>query len=636
MLQLIRDWVQGWLAVAIVALLIVPFAFWGINYYFGQSGEVSVARVNGTDITLRGFQRALQSVRQRWQAAGGGALSQDEEASLKAQTLDGLVERELLRQTADEIGLRIGDDHVRKIIESVQAFQGESGFDAALYESHVSLLGLSQTGFEQQVREEMSSAQLQSALVETGFSTENEVRRLAQLRGQSRDFWYSVLSSDAIKEGMVIEEQDIRSYYEKNANLYLLPERIRIAYIELSLDRLAEDVPVDEELLRHYYEENRGSYGVEEQREIRQLLVPTPAGADTEAVDKARSIAGRLAEQIRAGAAMKDLVESRDREGEVALEYSEFGLLSSGILEAPVDEAAFAAQEGEIIGPIQTRFGFHIVQVAAVKGGKIEAFENTRQEVEQDYRKAEAEKLFFELADRLATLAFEHPDSLEPAAEDLDVPIRESELFERGVAGGDVTGDPRIQTAAFSEEVLRDRNNSDVIELDNNRAVVLRVSEHIPEQKPALEDVRDRVITRIKFERARDAMHAKGEEILEKLRSGAPRDGISADYGVEWREARGVQVDDAGINRAILRTAFRVPRPAGEQPEFAGVSLGSGDYAVIALESVAEPAAESLSKEEMDAVRTELRQKRAQETWTRFLADLKTRAEVTMYRENVQ
>lgn len=633
---MIRDWISGWLAVVAVALLIIPFAFWGINYYFGQGEEITAASVNGADITQRQFQRALQNVRQRWQAAGGGALSPDEEKRLKLQTLEGLVDLELLGQSGSKMGLRVGDDDVRRVIESLDAFQGENGFDTSLYESRVSLLGLSSAGFEQQVRDEMGTEQMQSALIESDFTTDDEVRNLAQLRAQSRSFWYAILPADAVKEDIEVSEPDVRSYYDEHSELYLTPEQIRVAYIELSLTDRAEAVSVSEEDLRRHYEENRSSYGMEEQREVRQLLVPLPDGARAAAVEQAKSVASGVLEKLRAGTSMKDLVESDNQSAKSILEYSEFGFLGRDILEPEVEKAVFSMNEGAFSDPIQSRFGIHLVQVVSIRGGKVDPFENVRDDVENDYRRAAAEKQFVELSDRLVTLAFEHPDSLEPAAEDLGVPVRESEMFSRQQTAGELLSNPKIQTAAFSEEVLQNRNNSDLIELDSERAVVLRVSDHVPEQRQPLDEVRARIVTRIKFERGRDLMIARGEAILARLRTGVPRDGISVEYDVVWQEAREVSLDDPGLNRAVMRTAFRMSRPRDGQAEYAGVSLGSGDYAIVALEDVTQPATDSLAIEELDAVRAEMKRTSAQGTWARFLADLKQHADVEIYQDNIQ
>ncbi|MGH8247141.1 MAG: peptidyl-prolyl cis-trans isomerase, partial [Gammaproteobacteria bacterium] len=539
-------------------------------------------------------------------------------------------------QSGAGMGLRVRDDDVRRVIESLEAFQGGSGFDTALYESRVSLLGLSSAGFEQQVRDEMGTEQLQSALIETDFTTDDEVRNLAQLRAQSRVFWYAILSADAAKEGIEVSEPDVRAYYEEHSDQYLTPEQIRVSYIELSIKDLAAEVSVSEEDLRRHYEENRGGYGMEEQREVRQLLVPLPDGVDAAAVEQARSKASALVEKLRAGTSMKDLVEADRQSAESNLEYSEFGLLGRDILEPEVEKVVFSMNEGEFSDPIQSRFGIHIVQVATIREGTVEPFESVRDDVEADYRRAEADRRFVEISDRLLTLTFEHPDSLEPAAEELGLPIRESELFSRQAAGSEFLTHPKIQAAAFSEEVLQNRNNSDLIELDSERAVVLRVSDHVPEGRQPLGEVRDRIITRIKFERARDRMIELGEEILVKLHAGVPRDGISGEYEVAWQEAGDVRLDDPGVNRAVMRAAFRMARPRDAQAEYDGVSLGSGDYAVVALEDVTQPAADSLAIEELNAVRSELKRTWAEGTWARFLADLKQRADVKVFADNVQ
>ena len=146
MLQTIRDKVQGWIATTIVLLLIIPFAFWGINYYFDGGAEISVLSVGDRDVPLRDYQRALQNLRQRWVAATEGKIPVDDEV-LKKQTVDSLINRELMSNAAMDLGLRISNEQVRSAIEGVDGFRGANGFDRIVYESAIAPNGLSPPTF---------------------------------------------------------------------------------------------------------------------------------------------------------------------------------------------------------------------------------------------------------------------------------------------------------------------------------------------------------------------------------------------------------------------------------------------------------------------------------------------------------
>ncbi len=629
MLQTIRDKVQGWIATTIVLLLIIPFAFWGINYYFNGDGEISVVSVGDQDVPLRDYQRTLQNLRQRWVAATQGKVPVDDEI-LKKQAMDNLINRELMAQAAADLGLRVSNEQVRSAIEDVQAFRGANGFDRVIYESAIAQLGLSPTGFESEVRGDLSAEQLQSAIVGSVFSAGDEVRNLAALRKQTRDIQYAILSSDALKQGVQISEPDIKDFYDRNPDLFQEPERVKLAWLHITLQRLADDVPVDDAALEAWYQDNTANYTVAEQREVRQLLVPVAADADPDVKQAAQSRAEAIMARIKAGARMQDIIAEEDKSGKEPLEYSDFGFLGRGVLDPEIEEAAFATAAGQSVGPIASKFGFHVIEIGQIKQSSANSFADVRADVERDYRHTEAARSYAELADRLVTLAYEHPDSLDTAAEDLDLHIQESDLFSRDAPPGDLLSRPQVLEAAFSEEVLVNHNNSELIELEGDQAVVLRVTEHVPASVMPLEKVRERIVTRLRFDRAREATEKRGAALLAQLQSGADAAAVAAKEGLEWRVSNDVLRDDPGINRAVLRAAFSAGRPQAAAPLYAGVSMGTGDYGLVMVTDVTEPAPESFTKADLDAVREELDRQKAVRGWSRYMKELRQRADITV------
>jgi peptidyl-prolyl cis-trans isomerase D len=632
MLQIIRDKVQGWIAMTIVLLLIIPFAFWGINYYFKGGAEISVLSVEGRDLPLRDYQRTLQNLRQRWVAATQGKVPVDDEI-LKKQAMDSLINRELLSNAASDLGLRVSNEQVRSAIEGVDLFRGANGFDRLTYESAIAQIGLSPAGFESQVRGDLTAEQLQSAIVGSVFSASDEVRNLAGLRKQTRDIQYAILSSDAVKEGMQISEADIKNFYDKNADLFQEPERVKLAWLHITLQRIADEVAVDDATLESWYQDNAANYTVAEQREVRQLLVPVAENADQTVAQAAQSRAEAILGRLRAGAKMAEILADEDKSGKEPLEFSDFGFLGRGVLDAEIEKAAFAAAAGQAVGPIPSKFGFHVVEIGQIKQSAANSFAEVRADVEHDYRHAEAAKTYAELSDRLGTLAYEHPDSLETAAEELDLRIQESELFSRDAPPGELLANPQVLESAFSEEVLVNHNNSDLIELEGDQAVVLRVTEHVPASVMQLEQVRERITTRLRFDRAREATEKRGTALLAQLHAGADAAALAGKEGLEWRISNDVLRDDPGVNRAILRAAFSAGRPQDAVPVYAGVTMGTGDYALVVVTDVAEPAPESFTKVDLDAVRDELVRFKAVGGWSRYMKELRQRADITIHEE---
>lgn len=633
MLLAIRDQVKGWLAVVIFALLIIPFAFWGVNYYFDQSGGVAALEVNGEEISLADYRRAYQGLREQWQALSGRPVPEEAEPMLKEQTLENLVQTELFRQTGRQLGLRVSDQEVWDAIQQLPSMNDGNGFSPELFSLAASQVGLTPEGFKEQLRQDLASQQLQEALLGTDFVTEAEVSAFARLQNQKRDFSYAILSSDELKESHEPTEEEIEARHQETDDRYMEPEQVRIAYVVLSLAKIAEEVYLEGGEAEDWFNDNKRDYEVEETRKVRQIIVKTPEDASEETLSLRQAKAQALFERVKAGQAFEEVVVADLADASV--EFSEFGFLTRGALEPEVEEVVFAMAAGEIAEPVRSKDGFHIMAVDEIQDGTNTAFSELRAEVEKDLRQDKARQQLYELTDRLATLTYENPDTLEVASEDLELTVQQSDFISREDPGVGIVAEPRVVSAAFSDEVLLQGNNSDVIELDDDRHIVLRTLEHREAQKKPLEEVRDQIVTRLKFELARDKTRERGEMIQEKLREGGSKDELALEFALDWKDATDVARDNESVNRAVLRAAFKAGRPAAGQPRVNGASIGTGDYALVIVHSVTESGEDAIEQDERDRLRLLLQEVSARSVWEGFTQSLQAGAAVEIYEETL-
>ena len=634
MLQMIRDQVKGWLAVVIFTIMIIPFAFWGINYYFEQGGGIIAIEVNGEEVTLADFQRAYQDMRAQWQSISGTPVREDTEPLIKQRVTEELIQGELLVQAGKKAGLYVGDEEAWRLIRQVPAFNDDNGFNMAMFEVAASQSGLTPPGFLARIKRDMAAEQLRNAVFATEFVTQPEMSGYSGILYQTRNLSYAMLSSDDLKETLEPTDEEIQSYYDQEGR-FMEPERVRVGYLVLSLAKIAEEVYLEDGELETYFDENRQNYEVEETREVKQILVRLPEEPSEETVDEMKAKAGELHEQVRQGEDWEDLVVNQSGEHEDAIEFSEFGFLTKGAMEEEVDEVVFSMQAGEISEPVQSRLGFHIMAVDEIQGGTEVILEDIREEVEQDLRQEKAAQQLYELTDRLAELTYESPDTLEVAAEELGLDIQTSDYLSREDPGAGIVSEPGVMSAAFSDEVLLEENNSELLELDNDRYMVLRVLDHLASFKTPVAAVRDQIITRLKFEQARDRTSEKGEAILEQLREGRSREDLALQFSLDWITARDVTQDDETFNRAVLRAAFRAGVPETDQPVYDGISLGTGDYAVVIVHSVARADPDNMENEELNAVRRQLLQAHSASAWMGFNENLQTYADITVYEDSL-
>ena len=633
MLTAIRDRASGWIAAIIVGALIISFAFWGVSFYFGDGPALNVASVNDEPISQRAFQRSFQNFRQRMQAMFGGSFSLEEDELIRQQTLQSLIDAELINQIVGRQGLRVADAVVIQTIKELELFKDEEGFDRGKYERGIFSLGMDPAYFENQVRMDLLSEQLQAGLAESLFVLAEETARVWRLGAETRDIRYAILERDRFMDEIEVSAEEISAYYAANPADYLEPEQVRIAYVELNLDEIAASIPVDAASLRAYYEDNRGEYDIAEQRSLQRLSVKTPAGESAE--PEARAVIEAALALANEGREFAEIAAQFSAEGK-ALEFSEHDFMTRGVMDAEIDAFLFSAAEEELSGIIATATGLNIVKVGAISGGPDNGFENAAPRVEQDYRLAQAEARYFELADELVTLSYEHADTLEVAAEAAGLKINETAYFSQdsGTTEG-ISANAAILTHSFDPELIQSGQNSDAIELGQNHIVVLRVIDHKPAQTRPLTEAREQVLTDLRQKKAAAKAEQSGQAILAGLKAGQPDSALETALEVEWSEAEGVKRDDVLVSRAILRHAFSLGKPENGQPVVTGAALGSGDYALVVVTAAQEGEAAPADADLRQDLDLELKRARGGAEWRGFLQNARDNANVDIYRENI-
>ena len=631
MLALIRDKASGWVAGVIVGLLVISFAFWGVSFYSGQAGKLNVAKVNDVDISFQSFQRSFVQLRKKMQSVLGDSLSLEEDTLIKNQTIEKLIESELINQLVIDSGLNITNERLVESIKNIEFFRNEEGFDRIKYERSINSIGMAPSIFEAQLRMDLLSNQLQAGFFETTFILESELENILRLESQSRDVTYTILSLPSFIEDGEISDSDVDVFYQANPNLFTQSEQVKVAYLELNIKELAKDIETNEEVLRNFYNDNKGDYDVVGQRSIRKLFVKTGEKATNENKNKAEAVITSALELANEG---KDFVEIVEQSTGETLEFSEHTFMSKGIMGKEIDEFLFNSEEGMVSKVIETKEGFNIVKVVEIRGGSENKYENSTQKVKEDYKNKQAELQFFELSDQLITLSYENSDNLEIAADAIDKEIINTDYFARDNDLEGLLSDPLIISKSFDPELIRSRNNSDAIELSDNHIVVLRVIEHKEVVTKPLEDVRDEVIASIRLKLAREKTNETGDRIVAELKSGVNPESIISHSGIEWTTTEKVKRDDMFINRAILRSIFEAGKPNSNEPIITSQRLGSGDYAIIVVLNAYN---ETLEVDEELKKRTDLKLRRTLSTneWQDLLREVRNNTNIRIFNENI-
>lgn len=643
MLLAIRDKATGLVAWIIVIFITIPFALWGIQEYLGGSSVAPLAIVDGEEISVGEFERYYQNYReqqyQRLQAIAGDAINNAvfremlREEVLRKQALDNFINSKVLLTSALRAGFEVANEQLNSIIKKQPAFQKDGVFDQVLYKDWLRTRGMNTAIFEYKLRGDLITEQVHQAVRATEISTSRELREFTRLRGQQRNAGYLTLSVAAAVRTVEVSDDEISAYYEERKANLMTEEQVRVEYLELTAAAVTKGIEVNEDLLREYYEANEADYLV----------------ADTsEEQKKAEGILKR----VRAGESFAELASEFSDDSGSKDNGGDLGYFGRNSIGKAFEDAAFNMKIGDISELVKSQFGYHIIKLTAIKDDERQAshiliatssgddimrtlsFEEVRQRVEQDYRSRQAEDLFIERVEILTNLAYEVPDTLDDAANALSLSIKTSPLFTRN-GGAGISNNPGIIQSAFHERMLTESVNSDLIELTQNHVVVLRVKEHIPPRQKSLDEVKQLLKNELRDKKAKQRVQEQGKALLDKVREGQDIKPLATLAGVTWHGEVTMERQQQDIAADLAREVFRASKPSSDngenKPAYTGVTLGNGDYALIAIYSVIN----KTDTADDDKAEREVQQVYGQQTLDDFLDNIKQTTEVIINQDKL-
>lgn len=564
MLQSIRDRSRSWGAKIIIGAVVAAMALFGVDSLIGlfTGGPDEIARVNGESITRQELELEVQ------RAIRSGQVPPEQERALRNQMLDELITDRLLTQYAEEGGLHLSEAQIDQMIVSLPEFQDEDGrFSRELFRNRLASAGFTPLSFREALREDMKRQQLQQGLAYSSLSPPAEQERLAELQRQTRSFRHHALGLadlDAVPEA---DEEAIRDYYEANQEAYQRPEQVRLEYVIVDREEMAADVEVEEQAVRERWRE----LGRDAERRVSHIMLTFgEERTREEAVERLQ----RVRERLAGGESFAELAAEVSEDPISAEQGGDLGVISRGFFGEAFDEAAFSLDEGEVSDIVETDNGLHLLKVTEIDRAP---FEDVREELRREVATSQVSDTFNQRVQRLIDESFA-ADDLRSVAEDLDLTLHESGWVSREGAEG-VLAEPGVMSAAFSEDVLEEGFNSEVIELGEDRRLVLRVAEHREATVLPLEEVRNEVEASVEAHLQREALVSLAQQRLVQLRAGeAPE--------IDWQRAREVgRQDGNGLPQAVIDSAFRLPAPEGDEPTY-GHAVAGKRVVLIALDSV--------------------------------------------------
>ncbi len=586
MLQAIRDKIKGWVAGVIVGLLVIPFAFWGISSYFTGGVDTWVAKVGSYEIDNRSFQTNYQNYRGYMTQVSQGRLSPSyfDDVVIKRQFLEGLIDDQLLIAATEKAEYAIPDGALATQIRTTPGFQVEGVFSPERYQQMLRFQRMTPEQYENRLRRSLYVSKIPNAIRQSEFVLAGEIADDLALQGQERDIRYVIVDANSFNDSVSASDEDIQAYYDENDTEFLTPERVSIEYVELSAVGMMDQVAVTEDDLRGEYELLKDRYILPEERLASHILVEVNEDAEEETLAAAEVRALALVERARRGEDFAALAAENSDDPGAADVGGSLGWLERGGTVPPVEEALFAMNSGDISDPVRSGFGYHVIWLQEIREARGKSFAEVRDELETEFRERTAEDMFFERSDRLFDLSFENPATLEPAAAQLGLEIQATEKFTRA-GGPGVAANSVVVEAAFSEDVLVGRNNSEIIDIGTNSIVVLRILEHESASRRPLDEVAPGVRAVIERRKRSESAVELADSLLERVDAGEDLAQLVQSEGLSVTEAGFVGRANTEHDATLVSAVFRLPSPVSG-PSYHRLAMSSGNHAVLELRSV--------------------------------------------------
>lgn len=613
-----------------LAIIFLPFAFFGIDSYFrsGDGGN-HIATVGGQPVSQQEFSMALQERQNYLQRLMGNRVDPAllDSPELRFAVLDGIIRQRLLVNQAVRQNVLVSDEQLQQIITEQPAFQEDGKFSHARYVDVLKRQNSSEVGFEASLRRDLMLQRVNGAYLGTAIVPNSVAERLLRINAQQREVSQSVLEPEKFSAQAKLDDGAVKAYYDAHQADFQVPEQARVEYVVLSLDAIAAQTEVSADEVKQFYEQNLKQYAKGEERQASHILITADAQATSEQKQAARAKAEQLLKQVRQNpASFADIATKNSQDPGSAAKGGDLGSFPRGAMVKPFDDAVFQMKVGEISGIVESPFGFHIIKLT---GEKKSSFDDSKKQVELDLKRQKAGKKFADLAEQMNNLVFEQGDSLKPAAEGLKLQIQTSGWLSRSGAENKLLNNPKFLQAVFGEEAVKNKRNTEVVDVGNNTLVSAHVLEYKPAAVRPIEDVRGEIAKLLTRQQAAALAAKQGREMLAKLKQGGAAD-------IAWNAPKLVSRETAqstqGYTGPAIGEIFKAD--SSKLPAYVGYENPQGAYVLVKITRVVDT--DTFDAAKRKAAADEVRQLAAQEELNAYVSSLKLKADVKVQQDRLE
>jgi peptidyl-prolyl cis-trans isomerase D len=607
----------------VLGLITLPFAFFGVDYYFRSgSSDQTVASVGRNKISQAEFDESLRDQQQRMRQALGGNFDPAmlDSPEVRFALLDQLVNQRLLENQARADRFRVSDVQLQQFIAGLPPFQEDGKFSPEKYRQVLAAQSMSPLMFEQRVRGELVLSPLQDPIVNGSIAAQTSVQRYLALLEQKREVAVATIPAEPFEKSVKVSDADIKAFYEKNPAAFQSPEVAKIEYLLLTQDAIGAQIKVDPAEAKQAYQANAKQYTTNEERQASHILVAVkPDASDAEKAAAKQKAMDLLVKARAKPDAFAELAKANSQDPGSAAQGGDLGAFARGAMVKPFEDAVFAAKVGDIVGPVQTDFGYHVIKVTGVIPAHVQAFDEVKDRIEADLKRQKAAQKFAAAADQFQNLVYEQADSLAGAAKALDLKVETTSFVTRAQVQALAMNNAKFVQALFSPESVQSKRNTEAIEVGPNALIAGRIVEYKAAAPRPLAEVQDEIRQQLTRQGASEMAQKAGREKLALLEQGKGAD-------VAFAKAVSLTRNQAqpGFSADALKTVFTADER--KLPVYSGALNERGGYSIYKVEKVIDaPAADSAK---LQAAASRVGEQIGHELMTAYLASLKADTDV--------
>lgn len=574
MLENFRTNLRG-LALGITIVIAVIFALSGTGTLFLETpGSETALIVNGEKISERDFQIAMAAEKNRILGQNPDldqALLDDQQ--IRPLTVQRLVSRKVLAQSAKDQDFTVSAKLINEIIMGVEQFQTDGKFDQDKFRFSTRNQGYaSSADFMNMLRGDLLVQQFSVGILNSSFVTESELSALATVTEQKRDFYYTKLPIQPLKDQAKVTEQAIADHYQLTSDQYVTQRQVAVQYIELNPQMLMGSQQVTEEQIQARFDLEAESADIDSSRRAAHILLE----------DAADSLIAELQEKIDAGINFADLAKQYSNDFATANNGGDLGFTTGETFPEAFEAALAVLEIGQVSAPISTEAGVHFIKLLEIQESTF-LLDEQRQRITEDLRRELAEDLLVAKLEQLKELSF-NAENLDEVAQELDLSALVTEPFP--VTGGSgIAALPAVVKAAYSPEVLEDGYASEVLDLGNDRYIVIKLQEDIAARQLTLEEVSSQVKDSLVASVAQKQLEAQGETLLQRITSGESVEDVANSLGLDWQVVKDSKRGDLSADSQVNAFAFELPSNR-QEPVVDSFYAANGDFVVLKLTQV--------------------------------------------------